>query len=119
MVKIVNGVVVSDNGTAAGTDSSTSSSSATTGGDGYDICGFKVTGWMIVGLLVLSLFLNGPKGLVFCGTILGAAYIFTNWSSAGSGSSSSTSASSYRLSGGGGPNIRTVKDLPKTPAKSC
>jgi hypothetical protein len=53
MVKIVNGVVVSDNGTAAGTDSSTSSSSAAAGGVGVDIWGLKVSGGCVGGVWVV------------------------------------------------------------------
>jgi len=116
MVKIVNGVVVKeDNGTEGFADS------GSTGSEGVNILGFQLSGWMILGLLFLSLVLNGPRGLAFCGTALGVAYVFTNWSSLSAGTSSSSTATSSMLSNRtpGNPNVRTVKDLPKTPAKSC
>lgn len=125
MVKIVNGIVVSDD---AGGSSGSSGSSGTGNGTAdaarrflsqpIPLMGKQVPLYALVGVGgVAALLLVGPRGLLYVLVATAAFFLWTQCNRRGSsGASGSGSSSGGR--GRRGPNIKGVKDLPKPPPKS-
>ena len=123
MVKIVNGVIVSDseaaslmNGSDSSFNSSQSSFFAPSGGSDLtvNICSYKFNKWMIVGVVFIMTLVMGFKGLLLSCLVFFAAYL-TSGPTPGTAGGMSTGGGG---GGGGGssrsgPRIVGVKDLPK------
>eukprot|EP00614_Pseudopedinella_elastica_P006235 CAMPEP_0172604262 /NCGR_PEP_ID=MMETSP1068-20121228/24516_1 /TAXON_ID=35684 /ORGANISM="Pseudopedinella elastica, Strain CCMP716" /LENGTH=121 /DNA_ID=CAMNT_0013406263 /DNA_START=169 /DNA_END=534 /DNA_ORIENTATION=+ len=118
MVRIVNGMIVAEGSTTSVQDEASTplfenrSSTSGFGQSTVDVFGFQLPSYVVAGGSLLVLFWFGFKGLLLGGLLYVLYKRFGNASPAQYQSSGGRGGFSR---GGGGPNVKTISDLPPPP----